>query len=158
MQAVIGLGGFTVLIVILYGPWQEICTDFARQIVFEKRDAIFDLAHSGKLSFKSREYGTIRSSLQASIRFAHELTLPRFFLLAAGLRKQGSHPEDNELSRAINQISDPVMRNRVDTLVKDAYRPVLHDGRKIAADAAAVRSAASWSDHSAVLADDPDQG
>jgi hypothetical protein len=122
MQAVIGLGSFAALIVILYGPWQEICTDFARQIVFEKRDAIFDLAHSGKLSFKSREYGTIRSSLQASIRFAHELSLPRFLVTAAGLRKQGSHPEDNELSRAIRQISDPVTRNQVGTLVNEAYR------------------------------------
>lgn len=122
MQAVIGLGSLAALIVVLYGPWQEICTDFARQIVFEKRDAIFDLAHSGKLSFKSREYGTIRSSLQASIRFAHELTLPRFFLMAVGIWKLGSHPEDNELSRAIRQIKDPVTRNRVDTLVKEAYR------------------------------------
>jgi hypothetical protein len=122
IQGVIGLGSLAALIVILYGPWQEICTDLARQIVFEKRDAIFDLAHSGKLSFKSREYGIIRSSLQATIRFAHELTLPRFLLMAVGLRTQGSHPEDNEVSRAIRQISDPVTRNRVEALVKEAYR------------------------------------
>jgi hypothetical protein len=122
MQGVIGLGSFAALLVILYGPWQEICTDVARQIVFEKRDAIFDLAHSGKLSFKSREYGIIRSSLQASIRFAHELTLPRFLVMAAGLRRRRSHPEDNELSRAIREISDPVTRDRVEALVKEAYR------------------------------------
>lgn len=120
MQALIGLGSLAALIVILYGPWQEICTDIARQIVFEKRDAIFDLAHSGKLSFNSREYGTIRSSLQASIRFAHELTLPRFLVMAAGLWTR--HPEDNDLSRAIRGIADPVTRNQVETLVNEAYR------------------------------------
>jgi hypothetical protein len=120
MQALIGLGSLAALIVILYGPWQEICTDIARQIVFEKRDAIFDLAHSGKLSFNSREYGTIRSSLQASIRFAHELTLPRFLVMAVGLWTR--HPEDNDLSRAIRRIADPVTRNQVETLVKEAYR------------------------------------
>jgi hypothetical protein len=42
--------------------------------------------------------------------------------MAAGLRTQGSHPEDNEVSRAIRQISDPVTRNRVEVLVKEAYR------------------------------------
>jgi len=123
MQALIGLGSLTALIVILYGPWQEICTDIARQILFEKRDAIFDLAHSGKLSFTSREYTTIRSSLQASIRFAHELTLPRFLVMAAWLWRR--HPQDSNLRRAIKRIADPATRNQVEGLVKDAYRALL---------------------------------
>jgi hypothetical protein len=122
MQALVGVGSLTALIVVLYGPWQEICTDIARQILFEKRDAIFDLAHSGKLSFNSREYTTIRSSLQASIRFAHELTLPRFVVMAAVLWRHESHPEDNDLNRAIRRIADPVTRNQVETLINEAYR------------------------------------
>jgi hypothetical protein len=36
-QALIGVGGLAALLVILYGPWQAICSDIARQIVFEKR-------------------------------------------------------------------------------------------------------------------------
>jgi hypothetical protein len=120
IQALIGIGSLAALIVILYGPWQEICTDIARQILFEKRDAIFDLARSGKLSFNSREYKTIRSSLQASIRFAHELTLPRFLVMTAWLWSR--HPENSNLRRAIKRIADPATRNQVEALVKDAYR------------------------------------
>src|SRR5262245_42077518 len=92
MQALIGLASLTALVVVLYGPWQEVCTDIARQIIFEKRDAIFDLAHNGKLSFDSPEYGTIRSALQSSIRFAHELSLPRFLVMAFVFWVHGSHP------------------------------------------------------------------
>ena len=122
MQALIGLGSLAALVVLLYGPWQEVCTDIARQIIFEKRDAIFDLAHSGKLSFDSREYGTIRSALQASIRFAHELTLPRFLVMAVVFLAHGSHPEENDLSRAIRRIADPVTRRQVEVLIMQAYR------------------------------------
>jgi hypothetical protein len=124
-QALIGLGSLAALLAILYGPWQAICTDIARQIVFEKRDAIFDLAHSGKLSFNSREYGTIRSSLQASIRFSHELTLPRFLVMAAVLFARGNRPEDNDLSRAIKQISDATTRGQVEGLVRQAHRTLI---------------------------------
>jgi hypothetical protein len=122
MQALISLGSLATLLILVYGPWQEVCTDIARQIIFEKRDAIFDLAHSGKLSFDSPEYGTIRSALQASIRFAHELTLPRFVVMSAVLSAQGKRPEDSDLGRAITRIADPATRNQVEALVKEAYR------------------------------------
>ena len=122
MQALIATGSLAALLILVYGPWQEVCTDIARQIIFEKRDAIFDLARSGKLSFNSREYGAIRSALQASIRFAHELTLPRFVLIAFVLSVRGSRPEDNDLSRAIRRIADPDTRRQVEILVMQAYR------------------------------------
>jgi hypothetical protein len=124
-QALIGLGSLGGLLVIIYGPWQAICTDIARQILFEKRDAIFDLAQNGKLSFNSREYIAIRSSLQASIRFAHELTLPRFLVMGAVLLARGSRPEDNGLSRAIKEIADPTTRDQVESLVWQAHRTLL---------------------------------
>lgn len=122
MQALIAVGSLAALLILVYGPWQEVCTDIARQIIFEKRDAIFDLARTGKLSFDSQEYGTIRSSLQSSIRFAHQLTWPRFAVMGVVLVAHGSHAEDNDLSRAIRRIADPVTRNQVEKLVKDAYR------------------------------------
>ena len=124
-QALIGLGSLVALLVIVYGPWQAICTDIARQILFEKRDAIFDLAQTGKLSFASREYGLIRSSLQASIRYAHELTLPRFLVMAAVLSARGNRPEDNDLSRAMKQIADPTTRSQVEKLVREAHRTLV---------------------------------
>jgi hypothetical protein len=125
MQTLVALGSLAALIVILYGPWQAICTDIARQILFEKRDAIFDLARSGKLSFNSPEYATIRSSLQASIRFAHELTLPRFLMMTAVFWARGSHPEDNDLRRAIRDIRDITTRNQVERLIGQAYHALV---------------------------------
>lgn len=122
MQALITVGSLAALLIFVYGPWQEVCTDIARQIIFEKRDAVFDLARSGKLSFDSREYGTIRSALQSSIRFAHQLTWPRFVVMTVVLLAHGSRPEDNALSLAIRRIPDPVTRDQVETLVKQAYR------------------------------------
>ena len=122
MQALIAVGSLAALLILVYGPWQEVCTDFTRQIIFEKRDAIFDLARAGKLSFDSREYGTIRSALQANIRFAHELTWPRFLVIAFVLWLHGSKAEDNDLTRAIKRIGDPVTRDQVEKLIKEAYR------------------------------------
>jgi hypothetical protein len=83
------------------------------------------LAQRGKLSFSSREYGVIRSSLQANIRFAHELTLPRFLVTAAALLARGNRPEDNDLSRAIKRITDHETRGQVETLVSQAYRRLI---------------------------------
>lgn len=69
-----------------YGPWQEVCTDFARQIMFEQRDKLFDLAHSGEISFDADHYKRSRASLNAAIRFCHEMTLARVVYLAACLK------------------------------------------------------------------------
>jgi hypothetical protein len=122
VQMLVGLASLVAVIVILYGPWQAICTDIACQLLSEKRDAIFDLARSGRFSFNGREYGTIRSALQASIRFAHELTLPRFLLMAVVFAVRPSRPEDSALYRAIRQIPDPATRNQVERLIAQAYR------------------------------------
>ena len=66
------------LAVILYGPWQNYCTDAARQTLFEVRDDLFDMAANGEISFESSEYRTIRSSIEKNIRYAHTLTVWRF--------------------------------------------------------------------------------
>jgi hypothetical protein len=125
VQAAVGLGCAVGFLAVIYGPWQWICTDITRQILFEKRDALFDLAHSGKLSFESREYRTIRSSLQANIRFAHELTLPRFFVLLVALGSRGDLSQPSNLSRALDEIADPETRSEVRRLVQQATRAML---------------------------------
>lgn len=73
---------------LFYGPWQDLCADYARQYVFEQRDALFDMAASGRLDFSSREYRDTRQSMEAVIRFAHDLTLPRLVYLVAAHRGQ----------------------------------------------------------------------
>ncbi len=106
VAALIGLGVF------FYGPWQWLCTDVARQILFERRDAIFDMARAGKLSFESEEYRTIRHSLEKSIRFAHDLTLPRFLyeLRVRGFLRKS---DQSNLRSAIERIGDAKVREEV---------------------------------------------
>src|SRR5271169_5718257 len=105
---------------LLYGPWQAVCTDYARQIVFEKRDAIFDLACDGKLSFNSAEYRTIRALIEKNIRFAHELTLPSFFVFWATLMLRNHKIRKPEIQIAIDNIEDSETREHVRDLVEQA--------------------------------------
>jgi hypothetical protein len=111
--------------VLIYGPWQKVCTAFARQIMYEKRDAIFDLAREGKLSFNSREYRTIRVLLERTIRFAHEATLPSFFVFWGMLTLRREKIKKPELQVAIENISDPETRKLVQVLVYDAIDTLL---------------------------------
>jgi len=106
---------------LIYGPWQSVCTAYARQILFEKRDAIFDIAMEGRLSFESRDYRTIRAMLEKSIRFAHELTLPSFFFYWFMLIWRGHKFKKSALLEAIDRIRDDRTREEVRSLVKEAF-------------------------------------
>jgi hypothetical protein len=103
---------------LIYGPWQEICTDFARQLIFEKRDAIFDIADKGELTFNSQDYRIIRSGLEKLIRFAHELTLPSlvFIWIFIGIKPN----ERPDLLLAIDRITDKETNEKVRGLVDEA--------------------------------------
>lgn len=119
MNAVISLIVLVLFACFFYGPWQAACTDWARQIIFEKRDELFDLAAKGKLDFASDEYRTIRCALEGLIRFAHELTWPRLLLFML-LRHRLGIGEQRCLSRAIARIRDPVVREQVNDLTFEA--------------------------------------
>lgn len=116
-SALLGLSAFGLMLLLFYWPWQQWCTDWARQIVFESRDEVFDLARSGKLDFNSNEYKTIRTSLERLIRFAHELTIFKYAILMSATRGDAI----SELSRATSSISDDVTRARVRELVANAH-------------------------------------
>jgi hypothetical protein len=106
----------------IYGPWQAICTEFARQLMFETRDAIFDLAdHDSDWSFDNREYRIIRSGLERLIRFAHELTLPSMLFFWVFVRSSIRN-EKPELLRAVDRIPDNALRQKVSDLVNQALR------------------------------------
>jgi hypothetical protein len=111
-NALVSLMMLVALAVFVYGPWQGICTDFARQVLFEKRDEIFDMAADGEFSFKSREYKTIRSSLEACIRYAHDLTLPRFIFVALSRKGFDQLSEKSSLHEAVDALPEHV-RDRV---------------------------------------------
>jgi hypothetical protein len=121
ISSLITLAGICALTVLIYGPWQDVCTAFARQVIFEKRDAIFDLAASGKLSFADADYRTIRAMLEKSIRFAHEVTIPRLLFYYTVLRWQGKTLGDKpELIKAVERIRDLQVRGEVQKLVMES--------------------------------------
>jgi hypothetical protein len=108
-----------VFLAIFYGPWQSVCTDFARQYAFEQRDAIFDLAKSGKIDFRSNEYKAVRSSIEANIRFAHQLSVPRFLYMALMLGLRLSDAGHSELAKNIAAIG-PDVRDEVSRYARRA--------------------------------------
>lgn len=120
LHAIVGVGTLGLFLLVFYGPWQAVCTDIARQLVFEKRDAIFDMAASGRLSFESEDYRRIRICLEGMIRFAHEATVPRMLvgLVVIGLRKEVAGSRD--LDRAVAGIRDGATRSEVNRLVNEA--------------------------------------
>lgn len=123
-NAIVSLLLLLLLGLFIYGPWQEICTDFARQIIFEKRDAIFDLADSDKWSFDNREYRAIRSGLEKLIRFAHELTLPSLLFLFIFIKPSATNDKP-EMLRAVERIRDENLRTEVSKLVDEALMACL---------------------------------
>lgn len=105
--------------------WREAMTAWARQLIFEKRDALFDMASAGRLNFKSEEYRTIRASLEASIRFAHELTLTRMIVTRVAAQAIGHSKAESELVLAVRQIEDDETREEVSHLVYSAQRALI---------------------------------
>ena len=103
------------LCVLFYGPWQEVCTDYARQVMFEKRDALFDLAASAELDFDSEEYRTIRISLEKAIRFA------RFILFQWQLKRMNLKEPQSKLIVAVRSIEDNKTKDKVERLISEAH-------------------------------------
>jgi hypothetical protein len=118
---IVAIGGF---LVTFYWPWQAVWADIARQRVFEKRDAIFDLAQAGRISFESREYREVRIALEQIIRFAHAGTVPRIVLAALCAWCRGQFPKRSPIDSVIDRISDGETRKIVEGLVKEALRAV----------------------------------
>lgn len=125
IEAALAIATLTALCVLFYGPWQSVCTDYARQVIFEKRDVLFDMAARGEIDFGSHQYRTIRASLEKSIRFAHELTLPRFFLFRWHLRRINLKRPESELLDAANSIKDEHTRQVVQRIVIEAHTAMI---------------------------------
>lgn len=55
--------------------YQDYFVDKFRQDTFKMRDALFDEALGGRISFDDPIYGYLRTSMNGAIRFAHAMTL-----------------------------------------------------------------------------------
>jgi len=113
-----------ILTVIWLGPWQEAWTSWARQIIFECRAELFDMAADGEISFESSEYRTIRSALEMNIRFAHELNIWRLLALYRGFSKKQFEGK-SELVSAMERISNPKTREKISGLIWQKNRATL---------------------------------
>jgi hypothetical protein len=104
-EAIVSLVALIAFAVLFYGPWQETCSDFARQLIFEQRNRLFDLAMAERMDFKSEEYRRIRRRLNGMIRFAHRLTWPRLVVLS--LEGDEEHAAELTIADLIKPIEDP---------------------------------------------------
>jgi hypothetical protein len=120
IDAIISLLTAVLFLLFFYGPWQATCTDWARQMIFERRDRLFDMAASGDLSFSSKEYKETREFLNGMIRFAHLLTWPYLLFLAKAVKKMGIRADHPNILALINNIDDPSVRKRVHHLVVES--------------------------------------
>jgi hypothetical protein len=106
-DAVAALVALSLFLLFFYGPWQAVMVDVARQVAFEERDAVFDLAAEGSLDFESPDYKTIRNSFNQLIRFAHELNWMRLLMYGRGPK------EVSDVHLAIDRIEDVETRQKV---------------------------------------------
>lgn len=123
-DALVSIALTAAIAIIWYGPWQRLCTDFARQLVFEQRDRLFDMAASGRLDFGSKEYRALRDSLNQSIRFAHLLTWPYFLHMAWALELMTA-PPPSQIRSAIENLPDAATRREVRALIDSANRAMM---------------------------------
>ena len=110
------------LVLFVRGPWRDVCTDYARQVMFECRDAIYDLAAGGALSFESDAYTGVRLGIERNIRFAHELSIGRLVVFSPRLgQMRGPSPFDIALA----SIDDDAVREQVAVHVRRSQRALL---------------------------------
>jgi hypothetical protein len=113
-DALVSLATLIAFACLFYGPWQAVCTDAARQLIFERRDALFDLARAGQLDFASPEYKAVRRIMEGMIRYAHELTWVRLWFLS-----RISVEHESPLMNVIGSIKDPLTKEKVETLLRE---------------------------------------
>ena len=110
------------LVLLVRGPWKTVCTDYARQIMFECRDSIFDLAWEGKISFDSAAYKESRLGIERNIRFAHELSVGRLLFFLPRLIQTGDRLSTE---RALDSVSDENLKMEIKKQIATSQRVLL---------------------------------
>lgn len=122
MNALISIAGIAFFILVVSGPYQKAVTDTARQSIFEARNALFDLAMTGKLDFASPEYRGIRSKMEQHIRFAHIVTLPRVLFILLFWVNVKDVKKSNDVYSLAKKIVDRDTRKKVCDLIEEAEK------------------------------------
>lgn len=99
----------TLLLVVLFKLWPSFRLDLFRQKMFVVRDELFDYALAENIDFSHPAYGLLRRSMNAYIRYGHQLTFFRLCLTLLewkfSTEKPGTQWFDN-WNTAVNSISD----------------------------------------------------
>jgi hypothetical protein len=120
-------GALFLFVVLYYGPWQTLCVDVARHKMFKARNAIFDLAAQGKMSFDSEAYRKIREEIELLIRFSHRLDWATLSLIIIPIRYMrlnlGTRIDTDALAAV---ISNQQVRKAVQKHMKDVKRATIY--------------------------------
>ena len=76
----------TLLCVLAFWCWHKYRVDVLRHRLFVLRDELFDYALSSGLAFNDPAYVMLRSSINRTLRFAHNISFPRVLLMASLMR------------------------------------------------------------------------
>jgi len=122
ISAALGLVAILLLLGLIWGPWQTLCVDWARQRLFEARARLFDLAASGKLSFESVEYQEIRRSFETLIRFMHKAT---WVSVLSAMLTHKPKERTPDFVEAVERIQDPVAKKIAKRQIRKACEAVI---------------------------------
>ncbi|HHM05234.1 MAG TPA: hypothetical protein ENJ19_05770 [Gammaproteobacteria bacterium] len=106
-----------------YWVWQQYVIDSTRQQLFELRDALFDLASDGEISYDSEAYVILRKMFNTYIRFAHELNwihVVAYMMLARQKRGEISRSA-LRVEHLIKEILDRRARKKVEEMVAQLH-------------------------------------
>jgi hypothetical protein len=68
-------------VVVFYWPWQRLCVEWARQIMFDERDKLFLLSKSSpSMAIDSELHVELRLLIDNTIRFCHKIAWQRFLV------------------------------------------------------------------------------
>jgi hypothetical protein len=105
------------LLLVLNHFWCSYRIDMYRQMLFDIRDELFDIARE-HLNFGDPDYRALREQFNAEIRFAHRTNLLRLIALGHIIPEfSESFGEYNELwERLIGKIAEPDVRKRLEAM------------------------------------------
>jgi len=93
--------------VILFWFYVDYSIDAFRQRMFELRDALFDQARKGEISFESQAYSVLREKMNGFIRFAHRFSLIQLIGFVFMFRNVPDHTfEDQDWDDALSALSE----------------------------------------------------
>jgi len=115
-DGLVALATLIALLCLFYGPWQGVCTDISRQIIFERRDRLFDMARAGRIDFSSDAYRAARQALNGLLRFAHKLTWQEFVISVYFVKH--NNPKIPDWRDKLATLP-PDVRKEIDDLVRE---------------------------------------